>query len=121
MSFEEVSNTVIKSNNMITATALIKMDGSILYQTNNWQINGGEIINAFKNKESSITIQGIKYSVLDVNEDRLIATNVSGKGHIVGVAVDDKALFIAYVSGEGDPRTAYIEMDRAARQINKML
>ncbi|MHA1409092.1 MAG: profilin family protein [Candidatus Odinarchaeia archaeon] len=121
MSIEDFSKNLMTNNNTITATAVISLDGSILYQTQNWTVDGGSIINSFKNKEPSLNIQGIKYSTLDVNEDRLIATNVAGQGHIVAAAVGTKALLVAYVNSSGDPRSAYIEVDKTARELAKAI
>ena len=121
MTLEALSNMLIANYDKIGATAVISLNGSIIYKTNNWTVDGGQLINVFKNKEPSLSIQGIKYSTLDVNPDRIIATNISGQGHIVGAAVDDKALLIAYINSEGDPRSAYIEVDRIARQMAKTI
>jgi hypothetical protein len=121
VSIGNYSNKLIATDKTIVATAVISLNGSILHQTSNWSVDGGSIISTFKKKEPSINIQGIKYSTLDINEDRLIATNVTGQGHIVGAAVGGKALLIAYITSAGDPRAAYIEVDRAAREIAKTI
>ncbi len=119
MSVEEVAKSLITGD--IGATAIISMTGEVIYQTPNWSVDGAHAINTYKNREPNIIIQGVKYSVIDVNEDRLIATNVGGQGHIVGAAIGAKGLLLGYVSPNGDARTAYIQIDKAARQLSKIL
>ncbi|WEU39983.1 MAG: hypothetical protein OdinLCB4_005805 [Candidatus Odinarchaeum yellowstonii] len=119
MSLEQLAGRLISGD--IGATAVIKMTGEIIYQSPNWSVDGVHAINVYKNREPSIIIQGVKYSVIDVNEDRLIATNVGGQGHIVGAVAGGKALLIGYVSPNGDARTAYIQIDKTARQLSKIL
>jgi len=121
MSVEQLAGGLITTGGSIGATAVISMKGEILYQSSNWRVDGAHTVNVYKNKEPSITIQGVKYSVIDVNEDRLIATNVGGRGHIVGAVIGSKALLIGYVAPNGDARTAYIEIDKTARQLAKIL
>lgn len=121
MSIDKFSQNLISSGNNIGATAVISMDGRIVHQTSNWSVDGGHVIKVFTNKEPSISIQGVKYSTIDVSEDRIVATNVGGKGHIVGANIGGKAILIGYVASSGDARSAYIEIDKAARQLSKIL
>lgn len=116
-----ISNNLMQSDPNITATALVGMNGGIIYQTQNWTIQGADIISAFANKAPSVLIQGIKYSTINATQDRLIATNVKGMGHLVVTAVGQKALFICYITSQGSPQSAYIFADRAAREIDRII
>lgn len=116
-----ISNNLMQSDPNITAIALVGMNGGIIYQTQNWTIQGPDIISAFSNKSPSVVVQGIKYSTINATEDRMIATNIKGMGHLVVTAVGQKALFVCYLTSQGSPQTAYIAADRAARELNKVI
>ncbi|MFX0096875.1 MAG: profilin family protein [Candidatus Hodarchaeota archaeon] len=116
-----ISNNLMQSDPNITATALVGMNGGIIYQTQNWTIQGQDIISAFTSKSPSVVVQGIKYSTINATQDRMIATNIQGMGHLVVAAVGQKALFICYLTSQGSPQSAYIAADRAAREINKII
>ncbi|MFX0067720.1 MAG: profilin family protein [Promethearchaeota archaeon] len=116
-----ISNNLMQSDPNITATALVGMNGGIIHQTQNWTIQGPDIISAFTNKTPSVVVQGIKYSTINATQDRMIATNIKGMGHLVVAAVGQKALFICYITSQGSPQTAYIAADRAARELNKVI
>ncbi len=119
MSVEQLADSLITGD--IGATAVISLTGQVVYQSSNWNVDPAHIINVYKNKEPTVIVQGVRYSVIDVNEDRLIATNVGGQGHIVGAVVGGKALLIGYVSPNGDARASYIQIDKIARQMSKIL
>jgi len=116
-----ISNNLMQSDPNITAIALVGMNGGIIYQTQNWTIQGPEMISAFSNMSPSVVVQGIKYSTINATENRMIATNLKGMGHLVVTAVGQKALFICYLTSQGSPQTAYIAADRAARELNKII
>lgn len=116
-----IANNLMQSDPNITATALVGMNGGIIHQTQNWTVQGTDIVSAFTNKTPSVVVQGIKYSTINATQDRMIATNIKGMGHLVVAAVGQKALFVCYITNQGSPQTAYIAADRAAREINKII
>lgn len=116
-----IANNLMQSDPNITATALVGMNGGIIYQTQNWTVQGTDIVSAFTNKTPSVVVQGIKYSTINATQDRMIATNIKGMGHLVVTAVGQKALFMCYITNQGSPQTAYIAADRAAREMNKII
>jgi len=118
---ESVVRDLFTVNNTIGAIAVLDKDGRVLYATENWKVNGNEVINSWRNKDPSVTIQNVRYSTLQTTEERLIATNVSGKGHIVMSIVGDKALLIAYVLPKGDAQGSYADVCRAADQIRRVI
>jgi len=105
----------------ITAVAVLRRDGTVVYSTPNWTITGSEIMEAFRNKAPSIVIQGVKYSTLQVTEHHLVATNVQGQGHIVMAAARDKGYVIGYVHPQGDVQSAYLELAKASANIGGFL
>jgi predicted regulator of Ras-like GTPase activity (Roadblock/LC7/MglB family) len=118
---ESVVRDLIGVNNTIGAIAVLDNSGRVIYATENWKVDGSDVINSWRKKDSSVTIQSVKYSTLQTTEERLIATNVSGKGHIVMSTVGDKALLIAYVLPQGDAQGSYADVCRAADQIRHVI
>ena len=114
---ESVVRDLIGVNNTIGAIAVLDNNGRVIYATGNWKVNGSDVINSWRKKDPSVTIQSVKYSTLQTTEERLIATNVSGKGHIVMSTVGDKALLVAYVLPQGDAQGSYADVCRTADQI----
>jgi hypothetical protein len=118
---DDVFRNLVSVNNTIGALAVLDNNGNVVYATQNWKINGGELINSWRNKDAAVSIQSVKYSTLSVTEERLIATNVSGKGHIVMSTVGDKGIVIAYVTPQGDPGGSYADICRTADSIRSMM
>jgi predicted regulator of Ras-like GTPase activity (Roadblock/LC7/MglB family) len=118
---ESVVRDLIGVNNTIGAIAVLDNNGRVIYTTENWKVNGSDVINSWRKKDPSVTIQSVKYSTLQTTEERLIATNVSGKGHIVMSTVGDKALLVAYVLPQGDAQGSYADVCRAADQIRRVI
>jgi hypothetical protein len=119
-SFDEIFKNLVSVNNTIGALAVLDNSGNVMYATQNWKVNGGELINSWRNKDPAVSIQSVKYSTLSVTEERLIATNVGGKGHIVMSTVGDKGIVIAYVTPQGDPGGSYADICRAADMIKSV-
>jgi hypothetical protein len=120
-SIEDVFRNLVSVNNTIGAMAVLDNAGNVVYATQNWKVNGTELMNSWRNKDSSVSIQSVRYSTLSVTEERLIATNVGGKGHIVMSTVGDKGIVIAYVTPQGDPGGSYADICRAADMIGRTM
>jgi predicted regulator of Ras-like GTPase activity (Roadblock/LC7/MglB family) len=117
---ESVVRDLIGVNNTIGAIAVLDNNGRVIYTTENWQVNGSDVVNSWRKRDPSVTIQSVKYSTLQTTEERLIATNKS-KGHIVMSTVGDKGLLIAYVLPQGDAQGSYADVCRAADQIRRVI
>jgi hypothetical protein len=110
-------------NPNVTAIAILSLDGQVMWQTNNWNVveDAPNLISAWKEKAPSIFVQGIKYSTLSATDERLVATNVSGMGHIIMATARYRALLMAYVTPQGDTQGSYVDVSRAASQLGAML
>jgi predicted regulator of Ras-like GTPase activity (Roadblock/LC7/MglB family) len=120
-SMDDVFKNLVSVNKTIGAMAVLDNNGKVVYATQNWKVNGDELVKTWRNKDPSVSIQSVKYSTLSVTEERLIATNVGGKGHIVMSTVGDKGIVIAYVTPQGDPGGSYADICRAADMIRNMI
>nr|MDO8098234.1 hypothetical protein [Candidatus Njordarchaeota archaeon] len=118
---EGVVRNLFTVNDTIGAIAVLDNNGRVIYATENWKVNGDELINSWRNKDASVTIQNVRYSTLQTTEERLIATNVTGKGHIVMSTVGDKGILIAYVLPKGDPAGSYADVCRTANMIRRVI
>jgi predicted regulator of Ras-like GTPase activity (Roadblock/LC7/MglB family) len=114
---DDVVKDLVSVNNTIGAIAVLDSNGNVVYATQNWKVNGTELIASWRNKAPAVSVQNVKYSTLQATEERLIATNVAGKGHIVMSTVGEKGVLIAYVTAQGDPGVSYADVARAAAAI----
>ena len=121
--FDAIVRDLQAKNPNITAIAILTLDGQVLYQTNNWNVvqDAPNLIAAWREKAPSIYVQGIKYSTLSTTDERLVATNVSGMGHIIMATARYRALLMAYVTPQGDTQGSYVDVSRAAAQLGSML
>jgi predicted regulator of Ras-like GTPase activity (Roadblock/LC7/MglB family) len=121
--FDSVIAQLQAKNPNVTAIAILTLDGQVMYQTNNWNIvtDAPNLIAAWREKQPSIYVQGIKYSTLSSTDERLVATNVSGMGHIIMATARYRALLMAYVTPQGDTQGSYVDVSRAAAQLGAML
>lgn len=118
---DDVVKDLVSVNNTIGAIAVLDPSGNVVYTTQNWNVNGTELINSWRRKDSSVSVQNVRYSTLQATEERLIATNVAGKGHIVMSTVGEKGILIAYVTAQGDPQVGYADVARAAANIRNAI
>jgi predicted regulator of Ras-like GTPase activity (Roadblock/LC7/MglB family) len=110
-------NYLMQVDNTILAVAVVRNDGTVVYSTTNWTINGAEIVNIVQSKSPSVVIQGVKYSTIQATEHHLVATNIRGQGSIAISAARDKGFVVAYISPQGDVQLAYVEVSKASANI----
>jgi len=112
-------NQLMQMDPTITAVTAVNASGVIVMQTQNWDLTADlpGIMNVWQGGGGSLNIQGIKYITLEAVPERLVGTNVQGQGHIVGMKVGTGAL-IAYVSPQGEPRSALTTMIEALKGVS---
>ena len=110
---------LIQTNPQITAVAICEPDGTVTYQTENWDISSEakKVIEAWRGKSTFIMLQGVKYSMLQCTEERLISTNIKKQGHLVGAITPDKKYVLSYTIPEGNYQISYMDTARAADQM----
>lgn len=111
-------NNILQMDPNITAITAINANGAIVMQTQNWDLSPDlpSILEIWQSGGGSLSIQGIKYITLEAVPERLVGTNVQGQGHIVGMKCGTGAV-IAYVSPQGEPRSALTTMIEATRGL----
>jgi hypothetical protein len=102
----------------IVAVTVMDPNGSIIMQTENWNLANDipGIMQIWNQGGGSLSIQGISYIALEVIPERIIGTNVRGQGHIVALRLRSGAI-IAYVSPQGDARSALTAMIEATKGL----
>ena len=77
------------------AVAIVK-GRQIIYTTDNWDISGDvdSLLSTWSGQKAQfIMISGVKYSILQMGDERLVAMSYRGEGNIV-VTKDDEYVFI---------------------------
>ncbi len=110
---------LIQTNPQITAVAVMESNGAVVYQTENWDISSEskKVVEAWRGKSTFIMLQGVKYSMLQCTEERLISTNIKKQGHLVGAITPDQKYVISYTIPEGNYQHTYMDTARAADQM----
>lgn len=117
--YAAIVRSLMQSESSILAIAIIDNSSNIVYTTDNWDISAEvKMISSgwVTQKLPAITISGVKYMTLQVSEIDLVATNITGQGHIVGVK-DEQIKVIAYIQPEGDMKGAIVELTRGLRAM----
>ncbi len=105
--------------------ALVDKRGKVLFSTGKWDIK--KDINEILAKWSSgnaqfVTLNGIKYSILQMEPERFISTNRHKKGHLIGAATPDGDKYmLAHIKpkAKGWFHMAYPAVARAAAMLKK--
>ncbi len=105
--------------------ALVDKKGKVLFSTGKWDIK--KDINEILAKWSSgnaqfVTLNEIKYSILQMEPERFISTNRHKKGHLIGAATPDGDKYmLAHIKpkAKGWFHMAYPAIARAAAMLKK--
>ena len=105
---------LMQSDPNIIAAAVIK-GKEIIYTTDNWDISGDvdRVVSSWMGQGVPFTmISGVKYSVLQMEAERIVAISLKGEGSICA-AKDEEHKLICYLQPDGDARGAAMEVQRA--------
>jgi len=98
---------LMQTDPSILAVAVLK-GKDIVYSTDNWDISGdvGRLVSSWVGQNAqSVMVSGVKYSVLQCEQERLVAISMKGEGSICA-AKDDEHKIICYLEPDGDARGA---------------
>jgi hypothetical protein len=100
------------------ALALIGANGHVYWKTENWNVDGQNVIQTWQDKSPSIVVQGVKYSTIDITNNRLVCTNTQGNGHIVIAKTPFWPGFVmAWCSPQNPVRFAYVDIAKLAAEV----
>jgi len=129
---ESLINDLLDEEQNVHGVAIIGLEGSLVTQTENWDISNdlGPINELIQNNPdlgqkgiTSITIQGIKYMVVENTEERKIGTNITGQGHIIiaPVPIGGTGALICYINPQVGPREALFAVQSYALKLTSLL
>ena len=104
---------LMQSDPSIIAVAVLK-GKDIVYSTDNWDISGdvGRLVSSWAGQNAqSLIVSGVKYAVLQCEQERLVAISMKGEGSICA-AKDDEHKIICYLEPDGDARGAVMDVQR---------
>jgi predicted regulator of Ras-like GTPase activity (Roadblock/LC7/MglB family) len=124
---ENIIDELLNEEQNIYGVAVIGKDGSLLTQTENWDISSdlGKI-NELISSEGGIgriEIQGIRYMVVENTPERKIGTNVTGKGHIIicPIPVGGTGALVCYINPQVGPRDALFNTQDYAKKLTDII
>lgn len=125
---EGIIDNLLDEEQNILGVAIVNRDGKLLTQTENWDIseNMDKINELLRTKVelgkkgmTSITLQGVKYMIVENTEERKIGTNIKGKGHIIvaPVPIGGTGALICYINPQVGPRDALFTVQEYAKKL----
>ena len=125
MDYENFVFDLLDSEPAILAGAVIGNNGEVLFQTENWDLSQDleqlkSIIAESQKPDGknpgSISIMKLKYMVIEFIPERIIATNVMKKGHII-IAPSKKATLVTFIDPNKGPREVLFIIQNFAQKI----
>ena len=125
---ENIIDDLLNEEQNIYGVAVIGLDGSLITQTENWDItNDLESINELIQTKielgakgiANITIMGIKYMIVENTEERKIGTNITGKGHVIiaPIPIGGTGALLCYINPQIGPRDALFTVQNYALKL----
>ena len=108
-----------------TEVVVINNKGKVLHSTSNWNVAKdikGVLAGWGSGNAQSVNMNNIRYSVLQMEPERFIATNRQKKGHLVGSSIPGTDTYlIAHIKpkAKGWEHMAYPAIARAAAMMRK--
>jgi predicted regulator of Ras-like GTPase activity (Roadblock/LC7/MglB family) len=135
MTIENIIDELLNIEQNVYGVAVINKAGVLLTQTENWDISRDldkeDGINQLLNTKlslgekglSSIVIQEVKYMIVENTEERKIATNITGKGHIIicPIPAGGTGALICYINPQVGPRDALFSVQEYAKKLFSMV
>ena len=129
---EAIIDDLLNEETNIFGVAIISKEGNLITQTENWNIaNDLDLINELLNQKlelgekgiSSITMQGIKYMIVENTEERKIGTNITGKGHLIicPVPIGGTGALVCYINPQAGPRDALFAAQEYALKLKDFI
>ncbi|GAB4318942.1 MAG: hypothetical protein Kow0069_22240 [Promethearchaeota archaeon] len=104
---ESLINALLDEEPNVYGVALIDANNQLVYQTENWDLTSdvGSVLAARNGEGTAMTLQGVKYMIVENTPERTIGTNVTGQGHVIVVPAGN-GLLVTYISPQAGPRDA---------------
>ena len=132
LEIESIVNELLNEEQNVFGVAVVDRSGSLITQTQNWDVSNDldEINKLLRTKlelgqkgMTSISIQGIKYMIVENTEERKIGTNITGKGHVIiaPIPIGGPGALICYINPQAGPRDALFNVQTYALKLNNII
>jgi predicted regulator of Ras-like GTPase activity (Roadblock/LC7/MglB family) len=129
---EAIIDGLLNEEENVFGVAIVSKDGRLITQTENWDVESDiSLINELLNQKlalgekgiTSLTIQGIKYMIVENTEERKIGTNITGKGHVIicPIPIGGTGALIAYINPRVGPRDALFSIQEYALKLENLV
>ena len=129
---ENVIDELLNADSNVFGGAVVGKDGTLITQTENWDIINeiGAINELIQNNPdlgakgvTGITIQGIKYMIVENTEERKKGTNIMCKGHLIicPVPIGGTGGLICYINPQAGPRDALLNVQASAQNLDGLI
>ncbi len=129
---ELIIDDLLSEEQNIFGVAIINKAGTLITQTENWNLsNDLGVINKLLGAKlelgqrgmSNITLQGIKYMMVENTEERKIGTNITGKGHLIiaPIPIGGTGALICYINPQAGPRDALFTVQSYALKLQNIV
>ncbi len=118
MSFNELAQKAV-GEGTIGVGFLIDRTGNQFWTVGEWPgFNPQMIVDAWQKGENAVQVGDLRFSVINKGEDRFVATNLAGQGHIILA----KCMFwdgylITWCPATVDNRVAFAEIVKMANSV----
>ena len=129
---ESIIDDLLSEEQNIFGVAIINKAGTLITQTENWNLSNdlGEINKLLGAKlelgqrgMTNITVQGVKYMMVENTEERKIGTNITGKGHLIiaPIPIGGTGALICYINPQAGPRDALFTVQSYALKLQNLI
>ena len=129
---ESIIDDLLSEEQNIFGVAIISKDGTLVTQTSNWDLtNDLGLVNELLNQKlelgakgiTSLTLQGIKYMIVENTEERKIGTNITGKGHLIicPIPIGGTDALITYINPQVGPRDTLFNVQDYAKKLENII
>jgi predicted regulator of Ras-like GTPase activity (Roadblock/LC7/MglB family) len=129
---EGIIDDLLNDENNVFGVGIISKDGNLITQTVNWDLNNDlPLVNELLNQKlalgergiTSLAILGIKYMIVENTEERIIGTNITGKGHIIicPIPIGGSGAIITYINPQVGPRDVLFNVQEYAKKLENLV
>ncbi|MFX1574598.1 MAG: hypothetical protein ACFFB0_17795 [Promethearchaeota archaeon] len=124
-SFKSVVSKLQKHYPDASDVAIIDKKGKVLYSTSKWDVKNdikAVLASWVSGNAQFVVLNGIRYSILQMEPERFIGTNRKKKGHLIGASTPDGDKYmVAHIrpKAKGWFHMAYPAVARAAAMLKK--
>jgi len=115
---EDLGIASLETNIKIAAVAVVSDSGTLVFQTDNWDLTNQTsiILNVIKG-DRSFVLSNVEYSVVETTTEGIVGTNDSGMGHVI-FAPFQGGVLVSYAMPRADPPKALSFLKTFTMKLN---